>query len=283
MVGLPGVTLFSVNPEYPYYASCILANNVSGTPGGGYTEIWRSPGYWDNINDMMYQPQFGTTMGGIWVACADEIVWVPFSPDRPSTKSSSRYFPDGMITSGYCYASLYDIYKIYKSIKVFAEGLVEDQQFIELEYQTDSETTWHKIDEQVNESVKEIDITDPPGGVTAKRFRWRMKLHTTDSTKSPEVKALVIDAISRVPIKYSYALPYRTKDGDVDLLGNKESLSSEEKQAILDAWAQNLTPLRMYSIRRQYHDQAVFIDGMPTNPSGEKTEEYTSRLTMVQL
>jgi len=280
MVGLAGMTIFGINGEASHFSS-VLANNVNGTPGGGYCEIFRGVKEGDEIWDMQYQPLYGSLSSGLWVGIGDDIVFLPLTVDKG--KSTARYTHESAVVSGYCYASLYDIYKIFKSIKVFAEGLVEDEQFIEMDYRVDQEDDWTPIKDQINESVAEINFTDPPGGITSKRFQWRMRIMSNDCTKSPEIKALVIDAISRVPIKYSYALPYRTKDQDVDLLGNKEELSSEEKQNILDEWAQNLTPLRMYSIRRQYHDQAVFIDGMPTNPSGEKTEEYTSRLTMVQI
>ena len=280
MAGMAGTILFGINGESDNFSS-VLAQNLSSTPGGGFCELFRSPNKGDQVWDIQYQPMYGHLQSGFWCACGDDILWIPFSIDKESPLA--QYTHESALVSGYCYASLYDVYKLYKSVRIFAENLKEDEQFIEFDYRTDDEEEWTILNDEIYQSVTDVELTDTHKGVTAKRLQWRIRIQSTDHTKSPLIKALAIEAVSRIPIKYSFAFSYRNKEHDVDLNGEPDEMSAEDRQDIIDSWAENLVPLKMRCIRHQYDDQIVFIEGVPTSPTAEMSEDYSSRLTLIQL
>jgi len=73
------------------------------------------------------------------------------------------------------------------------------------------------------------------------------------------------------------------EDNDVNLAGEKDTISAEEKQAILDEWATRVTPLVMRCHKRQFDQKTIYIDPQPLTPDAEFSERYTSRLTAVEV
>ena len=246
---------------------------------------FRAPMAGMRMMDMAFQVVPGSAVDRVWVLMGDDLVWLP-SPSltlNPLKDSNYRYTHECVVTTGYMYAGLYDIYKFYHALKLFTEDLVEDGQVIDVEYQVDNETAWTKVvDTFTSSPIEEVLLLDVLGA-TGKRMRYRMRLKSDDNTKTPLVKGAVLEAVSRVGVKYSYALPHRTQDGDVDLKGDPDMMMAIDKQDQLDEWAAQLTPLTMRCVRKVYDDRTVFIDPEQTKPIKEKSEGYSARLTVMEI
>ncbi len=279
LIGYPGRYFCAVDAGTSGISS-VLCNN-----GTGWHEVYRAWEAGQRIRNMLFQTIPGALQDRLWVIQQDDVLWLPFPSMTldPRKDSSYRYTHEGTLTSGYMYAGLYDVYKFYKSLKLFSEGLVEDELIIEAEYQIDESTTWLPISDTFDTSpIQEINLKSEYGE-TGKRMRYRLRLHTTDNTKTMRIKGIVSESISRVPVKYSYAIPYRLRDNDVDLNTDIEPMSAEEKEAIIDEWAESLTPLVMRSTRKQFDNITVFIDPTPMSPTHEKSEGYAASITVIQV
>ncbi|HBF40440.1 MAG TPA: hypothetical protein DDW19_01265 [Anaerolineaceae bacterium] len=284
IIGYPGAYFIGYDGGAANY-STVLANNNSGIPGAGWHEYYKSPMKGDRILDLNFQTTPGSSPDRLWVAVGDDIVYLPFPSDTldPTKDANMRWTHEGVIISGYMYAGLYNIYKFSYSITLFAERMAKDGQFVEIDYQTDDETTWHNIPDPFETSPISEQKLKKEYGVNGRRFRYRIRMQTNDNSKTPIIKSVVVDTISRVDVKYSYAMAYRLEDNDVNLAGEKDTISAEEKQAILDEWATRVTPLVMRCHKRQFDQKTIYIDPQPLTPDAEFSERYTSRLTAVEV
>ena len=221
----------------------------------------------------------------MWLNVDDDIIWLPFpdSSRNPTKDSEYRFTHEAALTSSYQYVGLYDIYKMYHSLKLFTEGLVEDEQIVHAEYQVDDETTWHCLPEEFYLSPMDEKLLTEELGVNGKRLRYRLRLLTNDNSKTPIVKGTVLDTISRVPIKYSFNFAFRAKDDDLTIQAGPDDMSLEDKLDLLDEWAETLTPLKMRSNRRRFDNKPVFIDPAPLNPYTDNIDSYIGKMTIIQV
>lgn len=278
-VGLPGMILIGVNGGDGKY-STILAN--SGSSGGaGYSEIYRSMMASDRLWDMQYQVIPGSAMDRVWVGIGSDVIYLPWNIDRPRN-GVNTFTHESVVVSSYIHAGYYDIYKFCHTMKLFAENLEAGVVWVEIDYQTDNETDWHELPQVFDDMSAESALTDAMG-VNGKRIRYRMRMQTTDNSKSVRIKSTVLDTIARVPLTYSYSTQYRVMDDDINLLGEHDPLTAVEKQAIIDRWAVQLIPLRMRCTRRLFDDKVVFIDPSPASPRADMLEKYVETITVIEV
>ena len=175
-----------------------------------------------------------------------------------------------------------DAFKQFNSLKLFTENL-SDGQTVEVDYQVDDDTAWTPIDGVWNTSPMQEYQFSEYESIEGKRIRYRLRIMTEDNSKTPIVKTSVVDVISQVQIKYSYAVPFRNKDNDVDLMGTLDPISADERGLIIDEWANNMTRLTMRSLWKRYDNRRVFINPTPNTPTGEIEESFVERLTVSEL
>jgi len=201
----------------------------------------------------------------------------------PSKDANTKFTHESSLTTGWMYATLFDIYKLYNSAKMFAENLNEDHCVVEADYQLDNEDDgWIPLAEPFITSPKQ-EISLSESGLTGYRLRMRWRLMTDDASKTPVIKTTVIEAISKVPPKYSYSFSYRAKDDDVNLRGEAENITAGDKIAQLRSWANNVTQLTMRSTMSEFDNKQVFIDPAPIQPFQEHKEGYTHRMVATEL
>lgn len=276
--GYPGRYFAAYNAGVNGYSSVMCFNGV------GWNELYRAPQKGLFIDAIQFQSGIGEELGRLWVHVGDDVIWIPF-PTRaldPMKDSKYQFVWEGELVSGYMSAGMVDIFKLLHAVKIFSDNLVENEQWVEVDYQLDQQTEWTRMPE--NFSVSPIsEVKFAGNGETAKRFRYRVRLMTTNKLKSPQVRTVVVETVSRVPIKYSFAFPYRLVEGDIDLNQEKESMLLSEKRALLDTWAAELTPLKMRCIHAAYDEQVVFIDPSSHTPGHEFSEGYVAKLTVIQV
>ena len=260
-------------------------STVNGWNQTGWCEMYRAP-LGQRIDHLYYQVIPDVGLNRLWVAQGNDIVWLPFPSDTidPTQDENYLYASECAVTSGWLYAGLADVVKLYNTIKVFAENLVEDEQWLEFDYKLDSDTTWTPIDDAIYECpVQELDI-DTNSSVQGKRLCYRVRSYTKDASKTPIIHSIVLDTISRIPNKYSVAMTYVLSEEGKNLLGfNDDQGSPDDIQTQLDEWANSLTRLTFRCQKEILDDMRVFIDPAPLAIIGDKLEMYTGKLTMIEV
>lgn len=282
MLSYPGRYFAAIDAGASGYSS-ILVNNLTG-----WHEIYRAPQAGMRIREIDYESVPGAVSDRLWVCVGDDVIWLHFPSSLMDVQKDTamRFTHEAVVESAWMYAGLVDIYKFYRSIKLFSENLSDDL-WVEADYKVDDDTTWTVLtDKEVFNTSPVQEIYISPGstiGVNAKRFKYRLRLYTNDNTKTPEVTSVVIDIISRVPIKYSYALPARLRDADFNLRGERDEQTAMDKISILETWANNLTPVTMRCVHAPFDKKTLFIDPPVLTPSAEKSEGYIARIGMNEV
>lgn len=284
MAGYPG-RIFAAIDAGSSGVSSVLGNASNASDGSGWCEVYRAPVAGLRIWDLKFQPIPGSTLDRLWIVVGDDILWIPFPSGeiKPTNDTTYRYIHESTITLGYMYAGLYDIYKFYHSLKIFSENLDEDSVEIEADYQIDGETDWTPLSDAFYKSpMQEVKLLET-FGENGKRMRFRLRLMTTDNTKTPIVKGIVCENVSRVPVKFSYGFAFRNVDGEVNLSDEPDEMNAEEKLDLLDQWAQELTPLYMRSRFKRYDGKTVFIDPSENAPLFENKEGYVNQISVIEI
>jgi len=232
-----------------HYA-CVLAYR-----NGGWHELWRTE--WARIRGLYIQSVPGAEYDRLWINAGTDILWIPLSlnPWGGERNYQSReyiYTHESSVTSAWIYMQMQDVKKLFKSLKLVADRLSGTAQTVEVEYQLDDAVdsdTWNSVDDTdapFNVSpTEELDFsTDSPPDVVGRRIRYRLRLLTTDNAKTPRVRATVLEAVARVPVKYQYDITFRATDESLDLEGDDDDYTAVQTlMAKLDEWATANTPL----------------------------------------
>jgi len=268
LLGHAGKFYMAVNAGTSGY-STVYCNNGANA-GISYCEIYRAPVSGQQIYAMAYQVIPGSTLDRMWIAVGNDIVWIPFPSNtlNPNNDSTMEYTDEATLESGWIYNTMFETYKIWYSIKLVTEKLAENAQEVEMDYKIDDDDDWTTVEGVFDTSPsKELKLTylftSMPAG---KRFKYRLRIKSTDKNITPRIFSVVIESAYRVPVKYSYTFNYRLVDNDFNLLGDtKETLTAEDKQKIIDDWANAITPLRMRTLDPITDDKLIFIDPVPLN------------------
>lgn len=200
-----------------------------------------------------------------------------------SKDTNAKFTHESSLTTGWMYATLFDIYKLYNSAKLFTENLSDGHCEVEADYELDNEDDgWIPLETSFYESPKqEISLSET--GLSGYRLRMRWRLMSDNASITPIIKTTVIEAISKVPPKYSYSFSYRSTDNDVNLRKEPDKYTAAEKIAILSEWASEVTQLTMHSTMAEFDDISVFVDPPPIQPYKEHSEGYICRVVVTGL
>lgn len=279
LIGYPG-KLFGLYDGGLTNFSSILGYNLTG-----WHEIYRSPMAGMRITGGVFQTTPGSALNRFWAYVGGDVIWLPFPSltTEPWKDALMEYTHEAVIESGWAKCGFADIYKFYQSIRTDAQNLVENNQWIEIDYKLDNATDWTTLDKVIFETGVELDF-DELFGISGKKMKWRARSQTNNKLLAVRYKAMIIDTISRVPIKFAFSCSYRIKDGGRNLLGDKEDLfTAEEIQNILDEWASTIRPLRMRSKNIMFDNKRVIIDPIPLSLPMDNTEAYIGRLVITMM
>ena len=278
MIGYPGRFFASVDGGDDNYSSLYCYNML------GWHELYRAPVKGHRILGGAFQTIYGDDPDKLWISVGQDLIWLAFPSNTidPAKDPNVMFHHEGSLISSWQYDNLFDVAKLWNSLKVFVDGVTDDGIQVEVDYQVDDDTSWTTIDGVIDETpMKELMFSEE--SVNGKRIRYRLRLMSNDNTKTPKIKTTVIEGVSKVPVKYSFAFSVRATDQRKNLLGQAEDITSDELYAILDGWARSITKLKMHSIYRRFDDINVFIDPPQYNPFTEHEESYLDRLTVTVL
>jgi hypothetical protein len=258
----------------------------------GYSQIlcWNETGWCELYRSILgrriragsFQTIPGNTPDRLWFAAGKDIYSLPFPSETldPTQDSNYRFTHEGAVAMSWASAGLSDVWKLYKSVKLITKGLDESQNIIgHVDYRTDQEESdadWKEATEEYTESPVQEVLLRPKLGVNGKRLGVRIRVETGNNALSPQIKGVLIDALTRVPVKRNFNLTFRL--GKNNLLGQPD-VSLEEGYLLLDEWALNGMALSMDTFSPIFQGELVFIDPASMVPllHSAKTEGKQSK------
>ena len=129
-------------------------------------------------------------------------------------------------------------------------------------YRSDSDYDWIAIDEDCFEAVTEVSLSEDDS-VSGQKIQYMVELFSTQEKQTPVLKAITLDAVTRLPGKKSWTLSFLLDDMAVDLQGVRESLTAQEKITLLEGWADSATtptPIDFYNYSTVFNGRKVFIE-----------------------
>ena len=147
----------------------------------------------------------------------------------------------------------------------------------------DEEDESHPIKNFYTVSPSHKEELNPAGSVNGKKLRYRLRMLTTDIHKTPKVNAVVLEAVGRVDIKYSYNFYFRNIKYKRNLTAEFEDIEPLDVQNILDRWADSLKKLRLQSRWKIFDGKTVYLDAVQTSVLTELQEGYIGQITLNEL
>jgi hypothetical protein len=243
------------------YSSVMLYNDL------GWHEIYRSS-LGARIYAIDVQVIDGDKCDRIWIAQEGSITYFPVAID-PRKQSDYTYSSTGSIETSWINGNFAEIVKYYSSVEIFSENLVEDEQYVRISYKVDSDDNdWTEIDENIDTSPSQK-VDFPNHNVYGKRIKLKMTLYTADSLKTPRIRGITINPVTRLPIKKSWSLTFRVDDNFFDLQGKRSELNASELMAQIESWADSdttPTPLLMNVPHALFDNKYVFIEPESLRP-----------------
>lgn len=259
LLGFPGKFFAAVDAEDDGYSSVLMYDN------NGWHEHYRAP-KGERISALGMQVIPGTHSNRLWLVQANDLIWLPSPNDSTNELEDTtyRYTHEGALALSRMHAGMMDVQKIVKTIKLWTEQLVEAEQWIELDYRLDQETTWSSAEGVFEESPQARMDFGNTYGLAAKRLQLRLRFYTTDATKTPILLAVIVEAVMRIGVKYMYPLTFRLID-DEELLNNQgmdDERDAMNKWDLVKGWADDTSDsmLQMNSVSRLWDGLIVFLN-----------------------
>lgn len=262
IVGLtvyPGRYFATVDAGLDGY-SALFVNNLMGSRAGWH-ELYRAP-LGERLGQMTIQVIPGASFDRLWFREGNALKWLPVSKN-PKFLTDYPYVGYGYFVTPWYYTGYRDVVKYWDAITIFAENLSAGHQEITVDYQTDNETAWHALAAPITSSPSQRQILSADRDVSGKRIRFRITLTTDDPYKTPHLKAILIDGVTRIAPNKIYNLTFLVRDAQQNLNDQYTNVSPEQLKAKFEAWsdsAQFPRPLKMHSCRQMFDDQWVFVE-----------------------
>lgn len=269
LLGYPGKVFAGVDAEGGY--SSLLERD------GGWHERYRAP-RGQRIKALGFQVVPGAGVDRLWIYQGNDLVWLPF-PSNTSNEmddTNYRYTHEGALVLSRMHAGMMDAQKLVKIIKIWTDNLQKDVCWIEMDYRLNEAVEWTTFEDAFNVSPQtEIDMTRIYG-LAAKRIQLRLRFYTADASQTPVLLATIIEAVTRVSVKYMYPLTFRLLDRE-ETLSPREPDDIEdgmEKLKVIEEWADDRSDgmLYMESVSRLWHGKMVFLNPPDTMVAQEGDE-----------
>lgn len=275
MISFPGRIFAAIDAGEGGVSSIQCYNQI------GWHEIYRSSSTGLRITRMFVQVIPGAS-ARLWFSEGEEINWLPISLN-PQTQNDHKYHASGELITAWVYGGYKEIKKFFKSITLFTENLVDKHQTIDVYYRTDNEdASWTLAGAIYASPVQELNLSTNMD-VTGRRLQIKLALKTDDPTKTPRIKALTIDTITRIPQKRSWTITMLLDDEGTDLQGGLvETVAA--RLARLYSWsdsAQATEPIYWRHPHTMMDKVRVFIDTPSINPIYVVSSEQPHKVKLI--
>lgn len=243
-------------------------SSIQAYNGLGWHPFFRSPLQGTKIRKLHMQVIPGSTLDRLWVSDGTDVLWLPMPSEttNPLEDSNYKYFHCGMLETSWQYMNLRDIEKTYKSMKMFVDDTLADNQYIEDSWSLNGGSSESVMYATYDSIVEEHDLD--ASQVKGYNIRFKHIFWTTDETKTPVLRATVMEAVAHLPTRHRYSVQFRARDRDINLLGQMDTLSAQEKLEQLQTWANAGTRLTMQHEHDggPYDNVQVFVSAPSDRP-----------------
>jgi len=292
LLSYPGHVYAAIDAGSSNYSSIMVRRT------NAWHEVYRAPQTGQRIRAMGHQNIPGSDTGRLWFLMGADLAWVPTSLD-PLNDTDFPFAYEGYIETGWIYANLHALYKIWRYLNVFCENTTATTKSIYADYMADGDTSWTAITTEFLAPLTRNELAATPITKYRVRFRFRFTNSTgyvTSTTAPLSMKAWAATAFGVDDTKYGYqvatlladpGIGVTTLDGeDVDSsLGN--SANAETALAILAGWVTNGTPLTMNSWWSVANAKTVKLQPyaiQPTKINPDMQEEtHVLQLTLYEI
>lgn len=302
LTGYPG-TVFAAVDGGPSKFSSLLAYNEQG-----WYEVFRAPAIGDRIQSLSVQPIDGDTADLLWFSCGSNIICMPIAidPMEHLGASGTTFYPftwGGHIVTPWIYAGLQNVQKYFDRITISQKYI--DAQAIgqyHIYYRTTENSSWQfagvtvadalPIGSTAIPSLNGVDISDAARGI---QFLIVIRPYGVLSIKvghTPEITSILVDCITRVPVKWQTTIRFRVEDyaggqNGTDLLGHPDPyLTSDAKITALENLIGTPFPVTITSVSKQLNGKTGWVDSMSLSPYRMKfkngNEGYVGTLTIIE-
>jgi hypothetical protein len=180
-------------------------SSVLGYNKLGHGEIYRAWKSGARIQNMIWQSCPGT-QDRLWVSVGGNIVVMNFPDESLNMLNDSdvRYHHESILETSTINMRAFNIPKLFKEISVTTKNL-DNETYIISEYQVDDEiegTLWHEIGDFRLSDFQELEINEGH----RRNIRLRFRFMTEDSDQPPLMRAWVLEAFARSPVKYQWTM-----------------------------------------------------------------------------
>lgn len=281
ILSYPSNFFISIDGGENGYSSIMMFN------GNGWHNLYRAPNKGERIFDIAFQPIYGDRPDRLWAQVGDNVIWLamPSKILYALQDPNAEYTHESIVVSSWITGGMAEVDKLWQSLSIMADYLDGVNCWIEADYQLDDEETWHPIPTNPYDTSpqQEENFAADNESINGKKLRYRLRLQTTDYHKTPKVNVVLIKAVGRVDIKYSYSFAFRNIKYKADLTGEYEELEPYDLDEILSDWANRLVTLRMNSAYKIFDNKRVFLDALQTSVVYEKGEGYLSQITLTEI
>lgn len=224
----------------------------------GWHEIFRA---WESglrLDKISWQNNLGTHPR-LWISVGGELVYqvMPRYGFNPLSDSSLNYQHESIIVAADMDMGAARLPKLIKELSLISENLSSGIE-VRCEYQLDERIG---TDEWASAGTF---YTSPQATLALQRgdvrkIRYRLRLLTNDASTPPIVRATILEAFARIPLKYQWRLQIKLGDNQLTLQGGKDHDPDAFTNWLKDA-ARNARRIHMRARWEQMDDIYVIVE-----------------------
>ena len=227
--------------------------------GIGHHELYRGA-LGSRIRSLFIQVIPGDSVDRLWFSCGMDILFIPVTID-PKNQDGYQFTSEGDLVSSWIYDNKKDVVKFWDSITVFSEGLSSDCH-ISVAYKLDYDfNDWVWLGEVSTSPVQQIALS-PHCVNQGRRFRYLINLFSTNSAATPRIKAVVVNAVERVPQTSALTITFLVEDDMLDLFDHV-TMNASDRLAKIKEWADSrntAVPLITHYVHPYFEGRRVFLN-----------------------
>lgn len=289
MVGYPGKFYITIDAGATGYSSILEST--------GWHELYRAP-YGQRIYTGAFQVIPGDAPDRLWIYQGNDLLYLPFPSDTVNELEDESYAftPEFSVTLSRMHAGLFDVMKLVRKLKLQTENLEIDETtgepicWFEIDYRVNEETDWITLGTIFKESpTQEVDFIQQYG-LAGKRLQFRVRGYTTDSSKTPVLLAIIINAVLRTDVKYMYG-PFLVRAMDLEPTLDPDLTDDMDANTKLEtienfADASSDSMLLVNSISTLLHGKMVFMNTPQTRQitlTKDESNKFQKNIYLINL
>jgi len=264
LAGYPGKFFAAIDAGAAGYSSVMMRD------GNGWHEHYRAP-LGQRISSLIFQSTPGTVLDRLWIYLGNDVIWLPFPSGDTNELSDPNmlYTHEGAIEMSRMHAGMFDVVKVARVIKAWADSLEEDVCWLEMDYRLDDDDTFTAFPLKFQLSpMSEHDLAgnanNPLFGLSGKEITLRLRFRTTDASKTPVLLAVILEAVMRISVKFLRPMTLLLEDSQVLLDGtiDDDQTGAFKKLDLMDTWASDKSQgmLLMRSRSELFDGRMVFLN-----------------------